>query len=275
VTMVRIGDVWDRTVDVLRGRTAILIGIALLTLVLPGIVAGALGTVVPLQDPFIVAVPLVRLATLVLLVLGVLAMTAVASDPAVDRAQGLRIAAQRLLAALGVLIALVLAALALFIPAGVLFRLSGATLSGAGTLDMSHAASGYAAGAGLLVLLAALLGLWLSARIVPLFGIVVNERRGFGALRRSLALTKGSTLKLIGVLILYFILTTVAMLAATMVSGVVARLALGGDATAGVAFVVAVVRTLISAGATTVQSVFYARFYVAAIEREQRMAPLA
>jgi len=77
------------------------------------------------------------------------------------------------------------------------------------------------------------------------------------------------------VLILYFILTTVAMLAATMVSGVVARLALGGDATAGVAFVVAVVRTLISAGATTVQSVFYARFYVAAIEREQRMAPLA
>lgn len=273
--MVRIGDVWDRTVDVLRGRTAILIGIALLTLVLPGIVAGALGTVVPLQDPFIVAVPLVRLAMLVLLVLGVLAMTAVASDPAVDRAQGLRIAAQRLLAALGVLIALVLAALALFIPAGVLFRLSGATLSGAGTLDMSHAASGYAAGAGLLVLLAALLGLWLSARIVPLFGIVVNERRGFGALRRSLALTKGSTLKLIGVLILYFILTTVAMLAATMVSGVVARLALGGDATAGVAFVVAVVRTLISAGATTVQSVFYARFYVAAIEREQRMAPLA
>ncbi|WP_184503806.1 hypothetical protein [Sphingomonas endophytica] len=273
--MVRIGDVWDRTVDVLRGRTAILIGIALLTLVLPGIVAGALGTVVPLQDPFIVAVPLVRLAMLVLLVLGVLAMTAVASDPAVDRAQGLRIAAQRLLAALGVLIALVLAALALFIPAGVLFRLSGATLSGEGTLDMSHAASGYAAGAGLLVLLAALLGLWLSARIVPLFGIVVNERRGFGALRRSLALTKGSTLKLIGVLILYFILTTVAMLAATMVSGVVARLALGGDATAGVAFVVAVVRTLISAGATTVQSVFYARFYVAAIEREQRMAPLA
>ncbi|WP_159754832.1 glycerophosphoryl diester phosphodiesterase membrane domain-containing protein [Sphingomonas sp. 8AM] len=273
--MVRIGDVWDRTVDVLRGRTAILTGIVLLTLVLPGIVVGALGTIVPVSDPFVAAVPLIRFATLVLLVLGVLAITAVASDPAVDRTQGLRIAGQRLLPALGVLTALVIAAIALFIPAGVLFRLSGATLSGAGTLDMSHAAPGYTAGAGLLVLLAALFGLWLSARIVPLFGIVVNERRGFGALRRSLTLTSGSTLKLIGVLILYFVLTTVAMLAATSVVGVIARLVLGGDAPGGVAFVVAVVRTLISAGATMVQSVFYARFYVAAIEREQRLAPLA
>lgn len=273
--MVRIGDVWDRTVDVLRGRAGILTGIVLLTLVLPGIVAGALGTIVPVSDPFVVAVPLIRFGALVLLVLGVLAMTAVASDPAVDRAQGLRIAGRRLLPALGVLTALVLAAIALFIPAAALFRLSGATLSGAGTPDMSHAVPGYAAGAGLLVLLAGLFGLWLSARIVPLFGIVVNERRGFGALRRSLTLTKGSTLKLIGVLILYFIVTTVVMLAATSVVGVVARLALGSDAPGGVAFVVAVVRTLISAGATMVQSVFYARFYVAAVEGEQRMAPLA
>ncbi|MEG8038229.1 hypothetical protein QP166_02310 [Sphingomonas sp. LR60] len=273
--MVRIGDVWDRTVDVLRGRTAILTSIALVTLVLPGIVSGALGTIVPLPGPAALAVPLVRLAVLVLLILGVLAMTAVASDPAVDRAQALRIGGQRLLPALGVLVALVLAAIALFVPAGALLAISGATMGMAGTPDMSHAAPGYVIGAGLSVLLAIVLGLWLSARIVPLFGIVVNERRGFSALRRSLDLTKGSTLKLIGVLILYFIITTVAMLAATSVVGVIARLALGGDAPGGVAFVVAVVRALISAGATMVQSVFYARFYVAAVEREQRMAPLA
>ncbi|MFK3888694.1 hypothetical protein [Sphingomonas sp. NPDC079357] len=273
--MVRIGDVWDRTVDVLRGRTAILMSIALMTLVLPGVVAGALGTVVPLSGAFVVAAPLIRLGALVLLVLGVLAMTAVASDPAVDRPQALRLAGQRLLPALGVLVALVIAAILLFVPAGVLFKLSGAVLNGAGSVDMSHAVSGYAAGAALLVFLAAILGLWLSARIVPLFGIIVNERRGFGALRRSLALTRGSTMKLIGVLILYFIITTVAMLAATSVVGVIARLLLGGDAPGGVVFVVAVVRALISAGATMVQSVFYARFYVAAVEREQRTVPLA
>jgi len=275
VTMVRIGDVWDRTVDVLRGRAGILTGIALVTLVLPGIATGALGTIVPLSDPFVAAVPLIRFAALVVLVLGVLAMTAVASDPAVDRAQGLRIAGQRLLPALGLLIALVISAIILFIPAGALLALSGATLTTGRTLDMSHAAPGYAVGAGLSVLLAAMLGLWFSARIVPLFGIIVNERRGLEALFYSLTLTKGSTMKLIGVLILYFIVTTVVMLAATSVVGVVARLALGGDAPGGVAFVVAVVRSLISAGATMVQSVFYARFYVAAVEREQRMAPLA
>lgn len=273
--MIRIGDVWDRTVDVLRGRAAILASIALMTLVVPGIVAGALGTIVPLPAPLLLVVPLIRLAVLVLLILGVLAMTAVASDPAVDRAQALRIGGQRLLPALGVLVVLVLAAILLFVPAAALLKLSGATMTAGGTLDMTHAAPGYTAGAGLSVLLAAVLGLWFSARIVPLFGIVVNERRGLRALRRSLTLTRGSTLKLIGVLILYFIITTVAMLAATSVIGVIARLILGGDAAGGVRFVVAVASTLISAGATAVQSVFYARFYVAAVEREQRMAPLA
>lgn len=273
--MIRIGDVWDRTVDVLRGRAGILTSIALITLVLPGVVGAALGTVLPLGSAVAVAGPLIRLGVLVLLILGVLAMTAVASDPAVDRAQALRIAGERLLPALGVIVVLVLAAIVVFIPAGALLALSGATLSIGGKLDMSHAAPGYTAGVGLSVLLAVLLGLWFSARIVPLFGIVTNERRGLGALRRSLTLTKGSTLKLIGVLILYFIITTVAMLAATSVVGVVARLILGGDAVGGVAFVVAVVSTLISAGATMLQSVFYARFYVAALERERRMAPLA
>ncbi|WP_037488919.1 hypothetical protein [Sphingomonas phyllosphaerae] len=273
--MIRIGDVWDRTVDVLRGRAGILASIALMTLVLPGVVAGALGTIVPLPVPASLAVPLIRLGVLVLLVLGVLAITAVASDPAVDRAQALRIGGQRLPPALGVLLALVIAAVVLFIPAGVLLALSGATMTAGGTFDMTRAVPGYTAGAGLYVLVAALLGLWLSARIVPLFGIVVNERRGIGALRRSLALTKGATLKLIGVLILYFIITTVAMLAATSVVGVIARLALGGDAPGSVRFVVSLASTLISAGATVLQSVFYARFYVAAVEREQRMAPLA
>lgn len=273
--MIRVGDVWDRTVDVLRGRAGILASIALMTLVLPGVVAGALGSLVPLPAPASLTVPLIRLGVLALMILGVLAITAVASDPAVDRAQALRTAGQRLLPALGVLLVLVIAAVVLFIPAGALLALSGATMTPAGTIDMSRVAPGFTAGLGLSVLLAAALGLWLSARLVPLFGIVANERRGIGALRRSLTLTRSATLKLVGVLILYFIITTVAMLAATSVVGVIARLILGGDAPGSVRFVVSLASTLISAGATVLQSVFYARFYVAALEREQRMAPLA
>jgi hypothetical protein len=273
--MVRIGDVWDQTVDVLRGRAGILAGIAALTLVVPGVVAAALGTIVPLGGATAVLVPLVRLAVIVLLIFAMLSVTAVASDPAVDRAQGFRIAAQRLPAALGLLVALVVVAALLFIPAGALLALSGATMNAVGAVDVSGATPGYSAAAAIAVLLAVVFALWFSARIVPLFGVVVNERRGIGALRRSLALTRGATLRLIGVLILYFIVTTVTMFAATMVVGVVARLALGADAVGGVRFVVAVVSTLISAAATVLQSVFYARFYVSAHAQEQRMAPLS
>lgn len=273
--MVRIGDVWDQTVDVLRGRAGILASIALMALVAPGIIAAAPGTVVPLGGGAMLLVQLVRLAVIVLLIFAMLAITAVASDPAVDRAQAFRIAGQRLFPALGLLVVLVVVAALLFIPAGALLAMSGARMNAAGAIDVSGATPGYSIAAAVSVLLAVLLGLWFSARIVPLFGVVVNERHGIRALRRSLTLTRGATLRLIGVLILYFIVTSVAMFAATMVIGVIARLALGAEAAGGVRFVVAVATTLISAAATVLQSVFYARFYVTAHAQEQRMAPLS
>ncbi|MGJ3627198.1 hypothetical protein AB5I41_10140 [Sphingomonas sp. MMS24-JH45] len=99
---------------------------------------------------------------------------------------------------------------------------------------------------------------------MPLFGVVVNERRGLGALGRSFALTRGAALRLIGVLILYGIVLVVVMSAATMVVGVVARLLLGADAAATVAFIVAIVSALVTALGSVVQSVFYAQYYVAA-----------
>ncbi|MDR6789383.1 hypothetical protein J2Y58_002754 [Sphingomonas sp. BE138] len=273
--MVRISDVWDRTVDVLRGRAAILAGIAFLTMVLPAIAVGAVGNVVSVPTGASLLGSLIQLVVVALLVTGVLAMTAVASDPLVDRAQGFRIARQRLLPALGVSVALAIALLVVAVPIALFFVYSGAHLSAQGTVDMSQAAPGASVGIGLATIAGGVLAIWVTARIVPLFAVIVNERRGVGALRRSLALTRGATLRLIGVLILYFIVLAVVMLAVSSVVGVVARLVLGAEAVGTVRFVLAVVSGLISAGATVVQTVFNARFYVAAVEREQRMAPLA
>lgn len=270
--MVRIGTVWDRTVDVLQGRTGILAGIALLTMVLPGVAGGVLratgGAPTALG-------PVVAIATVLLLLYGILAITAVASDPAVDGAAAYRIAGRRLLAALGVLVVLIVAATLFFLPAVVALAVGGARMNAAGKLDVQAVAAGPLALSGLLALATVVAGLWLSARLVPLFGIVVNETRGLGALRRSLALTRGSTMKLIGVLILYAIVVIVLMMASTSVVGIVARLVLGGEADATVALVVAIVSALVSALTSVVQSVFYAQFYVAARAQEQRMAPLA
>ncbi len=273
--MVRIGDVWDRTLDVLRGRAGILAGIALLTFVLPGIVNGAFRSVVTPGSGLAMLGPVIVIGTILLLIYGFLAVTAVASDPAVDRASAFAIAGQRLLPALGVLAIVLLISLALFVPAIALMVAAGVRMNAAGGVEVPAGATGTLAGSGLAMLVALVAGLWLSARLVPLFGVIVNERRGLGALRRTLQLTRGSTLKLIGVMILYAIVVVVLMMAATSVVGVVARLLLGAEANAAVAMVLATVSALISAATSVLQSVFYARFWVAAHDREQRMAPLA
>ena len=99
----------------------------------------------------------------------------------------------------------------------------------------------------ILLIVVSVAGLWISATLVPLFAVVVNERRGIGALRRCYVLTRGAALRLIGVLILYGIVVVVVMAAATSVIGVVARLILGGEAAATVALIVALVSTLVTA----------------------------
>lgn len=271
--MVRIGDIWDRTVDVLRGRAGILATIAALTIVLPAVVGTAVRLLVATRDPWLVLVPAVSLASVVLMILGVLAMTAVASDPAVDRAGAFRIAVQRLLPALGIVVALMVIAGVLLTPAVVLMALAGVSVNKAGGVVVPAVGTGLTAAAALAFLATVALGLWVSARIVPLFGIVVNERCGLGALRRSFALSRGATLRLIGVLLLYVVVAFVVALAATSVVGVVAGLTLGRESVVA-ALIIATVSAIVSALTTVVQSVFYARFYVAAVEREQRMAPL-
>ena len=107
---------------------------------------------------------------------------------------------------------------------------------------------------------------WLGAKLVPLLGVVVNERRGLGALRRSFALTRGSTLKLIGVLILYSIVLLVVLLAATSIVGLAVRLFVGADGAAWVAFAIAAVTAIITAIFSIIQAVFSGQFYLAARE---------
>lgn len=274
--MMKISTVWDRTVDVLQGRTGILASIAALTMVAPPLVGAALRAFVSSDAVTVAGVrSLVGFATSLLLLYGILAVTAVASDPRTDRRAAFGVAARRLGVALGILLLLIVVAALLFVPVGVALTLSGVTMGAAGKVDVGVATPGGLALAGALGLLGLVAGLWLSARLVPVFAIVVNERRGLGALRRSLALTRGATMKLIGVLILYAILIIVVMWAATSVVGVVARLALGGEAGGTIFFIVSVISALISAAASVVQSVFYAQFYVAARERDERTARLS
>lgn len=266
--MVRMGLVWDRTTEVLQGRSGILARLALIYLFVPSVVSAAVSSLATPNSALAIASALISLAATVLLIAGVLAITAVASDPQVDARRAQRIAAARLLPALAAVALIVVAVILACVPILWLVAGSGATLNPmTGQFDMSTAASGPLGLAGLVTLAALIVGVWISVKLVPLFAVIVNERLGFAAVGRSFRLTRGSALRLLGVIILYAIVVLVALAAATSVVGLIARLLLGSDAPGGVSFAVGVTSAAITAVATVVQSVFYARFYVAARER--------
>lgn len=262
---VKIGDVWDRTVAVLQGRAGILAGIALLFILLPGVVGNAVSAFGGIAPGARALAGLVSLAVTLLLLVGILAVTAVASDPGIDRATGIGIGVRRLGPAIACIAVLMLAAVLVLLPLSYIVFSSGATYNTAtGRIQVQNASAGGVVLAGVLSIVLALAGLWISARLVPLFAVVVNERLGLRAITRSFALTRGATLRLIGVLLLYLVVLGVLFVAVTSVVGVVAGLLLGGEATAANVFVLAVVGSVLTTITSTVQMAFYAQYYVAA-----------
>lgn len=255
--------VWERTVDVLRGRAAILAGIAFATLFLPAVLSAAVTSFGDVQAARLLA----SLVSAVLMLFGMLAITAVASDPHVDRGAAYRLAANRLPAAIGVTLVLVIALSLTFVPGSLALMAAGATVTATGMVEMERAAAGPLALSAGLILAAAALLLWLGARLAPLFAVVVNERLGLGAIRRAFALTRGAAARLIGVLILYAVLVMVLSVAVRSVVGVVLRLLLDSDG--AVLFGTSAALAIVSAGATVVQNVFYAQYYAAARERDE------
>ena len=265
--MIRMGTVWDQTVEVLQGRSRILAGIALPFFFLPSVAngavsawsggaggggAGAIGAVV-------------GLAVFALTLFGMLAITAIASDPAADARAARGIAGARMGKAIVVLLVVGVVGAVVALIVGGLFYAAGVRVDASGEPDMSAVTPGWAGVLTIVTLALLVAALWLTARLAALFPVVVNEARGVAAFGRSFALTRGSAGRLIGVLILFMIVVAVALGAASGVTAVVARLILGGDAQAGVAFVASIAGAVVSSIAAVVQTVFYARFYALAL----------
>src|SRR3546814_5010707 len=85
------------------------------------------------------------------------------------------------------------------------------------------------------------------ARLLPLNSVVVAERRGVGAIRRAFGLTRGLALRIVGVVILFFVVWGVSAMAATTVLGSIFQLAFGGEG----AITLATVLTGVVGGAVT------------------------
>jgi len=274
--MVKMGYVWDRTIEFLGDNIAVLLPIVLLAIFVPTSISNSLQGLQPTAAAGVkLGLGILSLGFAILSLWAQLAIAALAIDPAIG-ARASRIATARLLPAIGVYLLLLIGLLVLSLPLVALAIAGGVDVTmmrAAGAMPSFPAGVGFAiAGYGLAYLIALL---FIGARLTPLTSVVVAERRGVGAIRRAFALSRGLTWKLVGVIILYVVVMLVATLAAQTVFGSVLRLVAGGDGPVTVASVLtAVVVAAVSTAFTVLAAVFCAKLYVAIIRARDATAPI-
>ena len=262
--MVRMGDVWDRTTDVLSGRGRTLAGIAAIAIFLPGVVRSGYSLFIGKDTPGTALIGgLIAIIVSLVTVWGQLTLIALSTDPATTEPQAAAIGRARLLPTIGVglLIGIVFG---LFImPIFIALVGGGWSPEAMQAGQMPTLSAGQAGFIALYGLVYAIAFLWVAARLALWTAVMVNERRGIGAIRRSFELTRGITWKIIGVFVLYLIVRGSAFSAVTAVTGVVFGLILGTAAKATVGFLASVAGGAVAAAFSTVAAVFTAQLYVA------------
>lgn len=260
--MVSMGQVWDRTTDVLRGRAGILLPIAALSIFLPAVVNAALSNFVPVTSAAtgLLSV-LVSLAVVAATIWGTLAIVAVATDPATTRADAGAQATGRLLPAVGIFVALGIVLSLAFLPIVVALLRAGVDFTRPNpTISLARGTAGFIS---LYTLVLTAFGFWLSARLMLLNPVIVNERAGLRSVTRSIELTRGLTWRMIGLLILFAVVVLVPTLAVQWVVFVVARLPLGESGIPLARFLGSAAGAVVTTGFSVVAAVFQAQLYVA------------
>ncbi len=270
--MVRMGYVWDRTVEVLNGRTGMIGGFALLGLFLPSVVrdayvaAGTPGTI-----GFAVIGLTLSLIALLAVIWAQLAIVAVATHPSTTREDAARQGRARLLPAIGITILLGFIAGLAMLPPIVALAWSHFDFAAAsrGAATMTPPTAGTAVFVTLYLVVYVLVAIWLVTRLALLNAVIVNERLGIGAIRRSFALTRGLSWRIIGVVLLFAIVLVVATGAAQAVTGVILRLVLGASGKGLATFLADVAGTLVTTAGSALAAVFTAQLYVATVDAQR------
>lgn len=270
---VKMGDVWDRTTQVLSGRAGALAGIAVVTLLIPLVLMLAWTSFGPARTASGVAITsLLYLPVAVIGMLGALAMTALATEPATTPSAAWAQARARLLPLIGITVLLIAVLFLTMVPVIIILagaRVDMAALAGGGVQRLP---SGLMAIVAIYYIVFLLALLWAGARLSVLNAVILHERLGIGAIRRSFALTRGITMKLIGVLLLYLVVMFVVGGAVQSVAGVVFRLILGADGVATAIFLAGVLGTIVTTIFSILAATFAAQLYVALTTRQSTTA---
>jgi hypothetical protein len=260
---VQMSTVWDRTTAFASAALARIMPIALLLLFVPISIQLAIEPILVKQD---MATRFVVMALFWAIELfGTLSIMMLALGAAATPGEAARGALARLGTAVATFILLFVAAGILAVPMGIGAAMSGVDMTAlsAGQADASQISTGTALFIALYAIVYIVVILWLTARLLVIEPVILAERRGIGAIGRAFAMTRGLALRIVGVLILYAVVATVAVLAAQTVFGSILKLVAPDDGDIGVASVItAVIVGAVSAAFKTVAAVFVAKLYV-------------
>lgn len=270
------GSVWDRTIEAVNARAAAVTRIALLTLFLPAVIDAGATALTGEAAGFKPVLAFVNLMVFFATLFGTLALTAVAGDPRTGEHGAYRVATAALPRTIGAVLVIGIVVVLAAVPGLVLLVNAGFDPTAAAAGRTQPPLSPGPALAGSLYLLGyAVLILFVIARLVLLYAVLVNEGRGLGAVRRSLVLTRGLTWRIMGVLILYAIVLWVAWSATQSVFGIVFGLLLGPDRSATAAFMTAIPVAAVLTVLGVLQPIFAARLYAAVREHRSDEAVAA
>ncbi len=220
---VNMGTVWDRTSDFVVDNLSRILPVALIAFFIPFSIIGNLSPLLDEAEPGLSLVLLLgMLALSVFAQWGALALTALVLDRHRDAS---RTALRRLGPALLVWLLLFVLLLVLASPLAIGFTLAGVDLTGSRPMpDKLSIGAGLGWALALYTFALAGVSIWLTARFALINAAIVGEHLGVGAIGRSFHLTAGLAWRLVGVGILYAVVSNVAELAAQTVFGSVLAL---------------------------------------------------
>lgn len=264
--------VWDRTTEFLGDRAGAVAGIAAVAIFIPNAVTETLAPLKTSAGPGLkLGLGLLAVVFTIVSLWGQLAIIALALDRAGGAAEARAHAARRLGPMILVGLAMLVVAVLLVLPVFGTLMANGVDLSRFGQPGAQQTLTpGGSAFIALYLLILLPIALWLLARFVVLSAaVVVAENETLGALGRAFRLTRRLAWKIIGVLVLYGVVMFVAGLAAVTVFGALFSFLLGGDGAITLAGgLTAVVKASVTAIFSAIATVFTAKLYVAARDRE-------
>lgn len=227
--MVKMGTVWDRTAEFVSDNLGAILPIALVAFFVPASIGGNFQAMTPENGSSLAwTLRLIQLIFAIVSLWGSLAIVAMALDLATEHGSG-TIALRRLPAALLVSVVTIVAVLLCVLPIPLILMWSGVDMMALANGQVPAIPRPVASGIALYLLGLVIVLLWLAARLAVTNPVIVREKRVLGAFAQSWALTRGVALRIVGMILLYAIVSWVAQLAANTVFGSIFMLVAGSS----------------------------------------------